>query len=75
MNYRKIIGKNDSFFFFCLDTLFFEPTEDDDEDDEMFSVQCYHAKQKLQTLDTKITNKSQALDALRPSRKSDTKVN
>lgn len=58
------------------DELFFEPTEgcSDEDGDEMFSVQSYHAKQKLQQLDTKITNKSQALDALRTSSKADKKI-
>ena len=40
----------------------------------MFSAQSYHAQQKLQQLDVKITNKSQALDALRTTSKADTKV-
>ena len=40
----------------------------------MFATQSYHAQQKLQQLDTKITNKSQALQALKTSRKADPKV-
>ncbi|XP_060599757.1 sorting nexin-25-like [Ruditapes philippinarum] len=58
------------------DELFFEPKEGltDDEEDEMFSAQSYHAKQKLQQLTTKITNKTQALDALRASGKPDAKM-
>ncbi|KAL4230572.1 sorting nexin 25 [Mactra antiquata] len=54
------------------DELFFEPKEgwsDEDTENEMFSVQSYHAKQRLQQLETKIMNKSQALDALRLSGK------
>ncbi|WAQ97897.1 SNX25-like protein [Mya arenaria] len=53
--------------------LFFEPTEEDEEDLEMFSVQSYHAKQKLQQLDSKISNKAQALDALK-TQKADSKI-
>ena len=59
------------------DELFFEPKEEgwsDEDEDEMFSAQSYHAKQKLQHLDTKIVNKTQALDALRMSNRSDPKV-
>ena len=65
-------------FVSVLDELFFEPKEgwsDDDESvGEMFATQSYHAQQKLQQLDTKITNKSQALQALKTSRKADPKV-
>ena len=64
--------------FRILDELFFEPKEgwSDEEDSasEMFATQSYHAQQKLQQLDTKITNKSQALQAFKTSRKADPKV-
>ncbi|KAJ8298069.1 hypothetical protein KUTeg_024600 [Tegillarca granosa] len=62
---------------FLVNKLFFEPYEDglaplDDEEesmDIMFAGQSYEAEQKLQQLNEKIRNKTQALEALRNSTK------
>ncbi|KAL3879426.1 hypothetical protein ACJMK2_031724 [Sinanodonta woodiana] len=60
------------------DELFFEPKEDWVESDEdimdIFVTQSYHAQQKLQQLDSKIQNKTQALEAIRGSMKADPKM-
>ncbi|XP_053400334.1 sorting nexin-25-like isoform X2 [Mercenaria mercenaria] len=57
------------------DELFFEPKEGwSDEEDKMFSQQAYEAEKKLQQLNTKILNKTQALEALRNSGKPDPKM-
>lgn len=73
-----MVFKRVSPVFVFVDELFFEPKEgwsDDEENTEkMFATQSYHAQQMLQQLDTKITNKSQALQALKISRKADPKV-
>ncbi|XP_052278175.1 sorting nexin-25-like isoform X2 [Dreissena polymorpha] len=63
-NLEGTIGQNE---------MLFEPTEHDHEDEEMFRVQSYHAKQKLQQLGNRISNKTQALDALK-TQKSDVKI-
>lgn len=68
-------GKSDSLT--NSDKLFFEPYEDgfapleDEEEgsDFMFAGQSYEAEQKLQQLNDKIRNKTQALEALRNSTK------
>ena len=53
--------------------LLFEPALVEEEDKEMFSLQSYHARQKLQQLDARISNKLQAHDNLR-AQKADQKV-
>ncbi|KAK3599208.1 hypothetical protein CHS0354_012814 [Potamilus streckersoni] len=67
-----------SVLFLAKDELFFEPkdgwVESDEDDMDIFLTQSYHAQQKLQQLDSKIQNKSQALEALRGSMKADPKM-
>lgn len=62
-----------------LDNLFFGPTDafleqedfEDAEDTDLFATQSYAAQQRIETLSEKIRNKSQALKALKLSKKSD----
>ena len=55
---------------FFPDELFLDDKgEDVEEEEELLADQSYHARQLLRQLDTKITNKTQAMQALRSSHK------
>lgn len=68
------LSSKDQFFFGPTES-FLEPEDEDDSDDgDLFASESYAAQQRLETLDDKIRNKTQAIQALKTKKTDDAKI-
>ncbi|XP_033743124.1 sorting nexin-25-like [Pecten maximus] len=68
------VSSKDQFFFGPTES-FLEPEDEEDSDNEdLFASESYAAQQRLETLDEKIRNKTQAIQALKTKKTDDAKI-